>query len=175
MDFFYSNKIRLILLTKYNHNSIYDLSSIREINLSLNFDTRKVEAMAALSILTNNSKHFYLDSSKSSNKSIYSKTGSGLVHFLLRKEQILFFINKLVHIYLPRIRYFKGFTIRNFQNNGNFSHVFDDLLIFPELEEEMEIFYKLVKLNLQVVLDKNISAQRGRFLFWSLGFPFNFG
>jgi len=173
MDFFHSNKIRLILLTKYNCKSIYELSSVREINLSLKFDTRKVEAMTALAVLTNNSKNYYLGSHKSTNKNIYAKSGVGSIHFLLKHKQVMCFINKLVYVYLPRIRYFKGFTVQNIQNNGNFSHIFDDLLVFPELEEEMEIFYKLVRLNLQIVLEKNTSVQKGRFFLWSLGLPFN--
>lgn len=171
MDYFYDNKIRLILLTKYNCKSIYELSTIREINLSLNFDTRKLEALTALSILSNKSKSFYLDIAKSK-KNNFIKSASGQIHFVLKKEQILFFVNKLVYIYLPRVRYFKGFTLQNIQNNGNFLYIFNDLLIFPELEEEMEIFYKLAKLKLQVVLEQNISERKSRFLLWLFGIPF---
>jgi len=96
MDYFYANKIRLILLTKYNCKSIYELSTIREINLSLNFDTRKLEALTALSILSNKSKSFYLDVAKSK-KNNFIKSASGQLHFVLKKEQILFFVNKLVY------------------------------------------------------------------------------
>jgi ribosomal protein L5 len=169
-----SKEARLILLTKYRVKSVHDIASIKTLGLSLGFNKNKVEALTALAILTNNSKNYSFLKSKSSSGSRYTKFGSDsgyTLKYILPKNFIYFFITNLVYCYLPRIRYFKGFDSKNFNRDGNFSYTFKDLMIFPELEEELESFYRLSNLKLLIILNRKTTIKKSQFLFHLLGIP----
>jgi large subunit ribosomal protein L5 len=52
----------------------------------------------------------------------------------LRKQRMYDFIERLVLIALPRIRDFRGFSIKNFDGNGNLSFGIKEQIIFPEID-----------------------------------------
>lgn len=52
----------------------------------------------------------------------------------LRGERMEAFLEKLIHIALPRIRDFRGLSSKSFDGRGNYSLGIKDHLIFPELE-----------------------------------------
>ena len=51
----------------------------------------------------------------------------------LRKEKMYSFLDRLIHITLPRIRDFRGITIDGFDGRGNYNLGIKDQLIFPEI------------------------------------------
>ena len=51
----------------------------------------------------------------------------------LRKEKMYSFLDRLIHITLPRIRDFRGISPNGFDGRGNYSLGLKDQLIFPEI------------------------------------------
>ena len=51
----------------------------------------------------------------------------------LRKEKMYSFLERLIHIVLPRIRDFRGISPNGFDGRGNYSLGLKDQLIFPEI------------------------------------------
>ena len=51
----------------------------------------------------------------------------------LRKAKMYSFIERLVHIILPRIRDFRGISAESFDGRGNYTFGVKDQLIFPEI------------------------------------------
>jgi large subunit ribosomal protein L5 len=51
----------------------------------------------------------------------------------LRKAKMYSFIERLVHIILPRIRDFRGISAESFDGRGNYTFGVKDQLIFPEV------------------------------------------
>ena len=51
----------------------------------------------------------------------------------LRKEKMYSFLDRLIHITLPRIRDFRGITVNGFDGRGNYNLGIKDQLIFPEI------------------------------------------
>jgi len=51
----------------------------------------------------------------------------------LRKEKMYAFIERLIHIVLPRIRDFRGLSPTGFDGRGNYNLGVKDQLIFPEI------------------------------------------
>ena len=51
----------------------------------------------------------------------------------LRKEKMYAFMERLIHIVLPRIRDFRGLTSTGFDGRGNYNLGLKDQLIFPEI------------------------------------------
>lgn len=52
----------------------------------------------------------------------------------LRRERMFEFFDRLVNISLPRVRDFKGVSLRSFDGRGNFTLGLKDQLIFPEID-----------------------------------------
>jgi len=52
----------------------------------------------------------------------------------LRDKQMYYFLERFVHLTLPRIRDFQGLSTFSFDQNGNYNIGLKDQLIFPELE-----------------------------------------
>merc|ERR1711972_629644 len=51
----------------------------------------------------------------------------------LRKEKMYAFLERLIHIILPRIRDFRGISVDSFDGQGNYNLGIKDQLIFPEI------------------------------------------
>jgi large subunit ribosomal protein L5 len=51
----------------------------------------------------------------------------------LRGEKMYSFLEKLIHLVLPRIRDFRGLSSKGFDRNGNFNFGLREQLVFPEI------------------------------------------
>ena len=58
----------------------------------------------------------------------------------LRKAKMYSFIERLVHIILPRIRDFRGISAESFDGRGNYTFGVKDQLIFPEISYDFSRF-----------------------------------
>lgn len=54
----------------------------------------------------------------------------------LRKERMYSFLERLIHITLPRVRDFRGISAECFDGRGNYNLGLKDQLIFPEISYE---------------------------------------
>ncbi len=52
----------------------------------------------------------------------------------LRREQMYEFLDRLIHISIPRVRDFRGLNPHSFDGNGNYSMGFTEQIIFPEID-----------------------------------------
>ena len=51
----------------------------------------------------------------------------------LRKQRMYEFLNRLINIAFPRVRDFRGVSVKGFDGNGNYSLGLREQIIFPEL------------------------------------------
>lgn len=54
----------------------------------------------------------------------------------LRNRKMYAFLEKLIHIVLPRIRDFRGLSLKGFDRNGNYNFGLKEQLVFPEISYE---------------------------------------
>lgn len=86
----------------------------------------------------------------------------------LRGEKMYEFLDKLVHITLPRVRDFRGLSPKAIDKDGNFNIGIKEHISFPEISaDEVE---KVHGLEISIVTTAH-SREEGRALFESLGFP----
>ena len=52
----------------------------------------------------------------------------------LRRERMYEFLDRLIHVALPRVRDFKGVSARSFDGRGNYSLGLTEQIIFPEID-----------------------------------------
>ena len=87
----------------------------------------------------------------------------------LRQEKMYDFFSKLVNIALPRVRDFRGLSIKGFDGNGNYSMGVTEHIIFPEVDYDK--IDKIRGLNVTIVTSAKTDDE-GRALLQMLGMPF---
>lgn len=88
----------------------------------------------------------------------------------LRKKRMYDFLEKLIHIAIPRIRDFRGLPKKKgFDGRGNYSMGIKEHIIFPEIDYDK--IDKIKGLNITIVTTAN-SNEEARELLVSLGMPF---
>ncbi|MFH1253335.1 MAG: 50S ribosomal protein L5 [Candidatus Uhrbacteria bacterium] len=87
----------------------------------------------------------------------------------IRGKRMWDFLDKLVHITLPRVRDFRGISPEAFDEKGNYSLGFKEHMAFPEIRpDEIEVIH-----GLQVTITTTAKNKKeGQSLLVSLGFPF---
>jgi large subunit ribosomal protein L5 len=86
----------------------------------------------------------------------------------LRKEKMYSFLEKLIHLVLPRIRDFRGLSTKGFDREGNFNFGLKEQLVFPEIS--YELIDKTKGLNITIVTNAK-TREEGITLLREFGFP----
>ncbi len=87
----------------------------------------------------------------------------------LRRERMYDFLNKLVNVALPRVRDFRGVSIKAFDGAGNYSLGIKEHIIFPEIDYDK--IDKIKGMNICIVTTAQTNEE-GRELLELLGMPF---
>ena len=87
----------------------------------------------------------------------------------LRRDRMYEFLDRLIHVALPRVRDFKGISDRSFDGRGNYSLGLREQIIFPEIHAD-----KIEKTRGMTVsfITTAKTDQEGRVLLKLLGMPF---
>ena len=87
----------------------------------------------------------------------------------LRRKKMYEFLNRLIHIALPRARDFRGLPKRGFDGRGNYTMGIAEHIIFPEVVSDK--IEKSRGMNITMVTTAKTDKE-GELLLKSLGFPF---
>ena len=87
----------------------------------------------------------------------------------LRGERMYDFLAKLMHIALPRVRDFRGISLKAFDGRGNYSLGIKEHIIFPEIDYDK--IDKIKGLNIAITTTAK-TDEEGRFLLRAMGMPF---
>jgi large subunit ribosomal protein L5 len=87
----------------------------------------------------------------------------------LRRERMYDFLDKLVHIALPRVRDFRGVSPKSFDGRGNYTLGIREHIIFPEINYDK--IDKIKGLNVTIVTSAR-TDEESRYLLRLLGMPF---
>ena len=91
------------------------------------------------------------------------------VHVTMRKDRMYEFMDRLVYIAMPRIRDFRGLSVKGFDGRGNYSFGIKEQIVFPEV-----IYDKIDKIrgfDVTICTSAKNDAD-GERLLRSLGIPF---
>jgi large subunit ribosomal protein L5 len=87
----------------------------------------------------------------------------------LRRERMYEFLDRLIHVALPRVRDFKGVSDRAFDGRGNYSLGLREQIMFPEIHADK--VEKARGLTVSIITSAK-TDQEGRALLKHLGMPF---
>jgi large subunit ribosomal protein L5 len=79
------------------------------------------------------------------------------------------FLDKLLHIAMPRIRDFRGISPKAFDGAGNYTMGIKEQLIFPEIE--IDDVDNIRGMNISIVTSA-LTDEEGLAMMQDLGFPF---
>lgn len=103
-----------------------------------------------------------------SNFKTRKNTNAGL-KVTLRKDKMYEFIDRLVNIALPRIKDFRGLSLKGFDKFGNYSFGVKEHIIFPEVNfDKVE---KIRGLDITIIIS-SLSKDHSLELLKKLNFPF---
>jgi len=87
----------------------------------------------------------------------------------LRSERMYSFLNRLIHLALPRIRDFRGISPRSFDGRGNYSLGIREQLIFPEVDYDS--IDQIRGMDIAIITTAK-TDEEGRALLKEMGMPF---
>ena len=87
----------------------------------------------------------------------------------LRRERMYEFLDRLIHVALPRVRDFKGVPERSFDGRGNYSLGLREQIIFPEIQADKVEKSRGMTISISTTARTD---QEGRALLRHMGMPF---
>ena len=87
----------------------------------------------------------------------------------LRRERMYEFLDRLIHVALPRVRDFKGISDRSFDGRGNYSLGLREQIIFPEIQADKVEKTRGMTITITTTAK---SDPEGRALLKFMGMPF---
>lgn len=171
---FYTKEIVPQLIKQFGYKNIMEVPKIEKIVINMGLG----EAIQNVKILDSAAEEL---ASIAGQKPVITKAKKSIASFklrqgmpigcmvTLRKERMYEFVDRLMHIALPRVRDFKGISPKGFDGRGNYSLGIKEQLIFPEINyDKVE---KVKGLNISIVTTAK-NDEEGRALLRLLGMPF---
>jgi large subunit ribosomal protein L5 len=87
----------------------------------------------------------------------------------LRRERMYEFLDRLIHVSLPRTRDFQGVKATGFDGRGNFSFGIQEQIIFPEID--LDKVKHLNGMHITIVTNARTNEE-AKELLAAFGFPF---
>jgi len=89
----------------------------------------------------------------------------------LRGDRMYGFLDRLIHLALPRVRDFQGISQKSFDKNGNYSLGLEEQLMFPEIEYDKIDQVRGMDITIVTTATKQ---EEGLALLKEFGLPFKF-
>jgi large subunit ribosomal protein L5 len=170
----YEKEIKKMLLEKFGYKSPMQVPKIEKIVLNMGLG----EAIQNAKILDTASEDLKLISGQ---KPVITRARKSIAAFKLRKgmpigcmvtlrgDRMYDFLEKLIHVALPRIRDFRGVSPKSFDGRGNYTIGIKEHIIFPEIDYDK--VDKIKGLNVTITTTAK-TDEEARALLEGFGMPF---
>ena len=171
---FYENEVRPQLIKEFSYRNLMEVPKVQAIVLNMGLG----EAIQNIKILDNAVEELALIAGQ---KPVITRAKKSIASFklrenmpigcmvTLRRNRMYEFLDKLIHIALPRVRDFRGISVKSFDGRGNYTLGIKEHIIFPEINYDK--IDKIKGLNITIVTTSR-TDEEGRLLLQLLGMPF---
>nr|BDA97174.1 ribosomal protein L5 [Cryptomonas borealis] len=171
----YKQTVMPLLKKQFNYKNVHQIPKITKITINQGLG----EASKNNKILTTSIQELALISGQ---QPIITKARKSVARFKIRegmpvgitvtlRKQIMYsFLERFIHLCLPRIRDFKGVSVTGFDGRGNYSVGIREQLIFPEIDYDK--INQIRGMDISITTTAN-TQQEGIALLKALGIPFN--
>ncbi len=170
----YQEKIKKQLMQQFNYTSEMQVPRLVKVTLNMGVG----EAVADKKVIT----HAVDDLTKiGGQKPVITKARISVATFKIRKgwpigckvtlrrERMYDFLERLIRIAIPRIRDFRGYTIRGFDGRGNYNLGIREQIVFPEIDYDKIDAIRGLNIAITTTAKTNSEAQA---LLAAFDFPF---
>jgi len=172
---YYKEKVIPLLMEQFNYKNIHQVPKITKITVNRGLG----EASKNNKTLDTSVQEL---SSITGQRPIITKARKSVAGFkirdgmpvgmavTLRKHLMYSFLERFIHLSLPRVRDFKGVSVKGFDGRGNYNLGIKEQLIFPEIEYDKVDQIRGMDISITTTA---ITQQEGIALLKALGMPFN--
>lgn len=170
----YNTKIKEDLRKELNIKNIYAVPKLSKIVVNMGIkdalaDKKNIEAASTVLAQITGQKP-KITKAKKSIATFKLREGDRIgVAATLRGKRMYDFYEKLVGIVLPRIRDFRGVSLKSFDGRGNYSLGFSESIVFPEIDPSKIEKVQGVEVTIVTTARSNEEAEA---LLRALGMPF---
>lgn len=171
---YYTEKIIPQLKDKFKYSSIMAVPTILKITLNMGLgkavSNKKILENAVQDLKMISGQKPLITVAKKSIASFKIRQGYPIgCKVTLRGQRKWDFLNKLVHIVMPRIRDFRGVSSKSFDGSGNYNLGIKEQIIFPEIDYEKIDSVRGMDIAITTTAK---SDQEAFFLLSAFNFPF---
>ena len=135
----YADKVQKALVKRFDYKSVMEAPRIMKITINMGLGEavgdKKVLEHAVADMAAIAGQKPVLTHAKKSIAGFKVREGWPIgCKVTLRKERMFEFLDHLITIAIPRIRDFRGFSIKSFDGRGNYSLGLKEQIVFPEID-----------------------------------------
>lgn len=137
----YKDSIFPDLVKQFNYTNIHQVPKLVKIQmncgLGVNAQNNKTLQKSIDEIRLITGQHPIVTKAKNSIAGFKVREEMALgITVTLRNKKMYIFLEKLIHLVLPRIRDFRGLSLKGFDRDGNYNFGLQEQLVFPEVNYE---------------------------------------
>ncbi len=175
LKIYYKDKVVPLLVETFGYKNIHEVPKITKItiNRGLGEASKNNKALESsvqeLAIITGQQP--VITKAKKSVAGFKIRDGMPVgIAVTLRDKLMYSFLERLIHLSLPRIRDFKGISVQLFDGRGNYNLGLKEQLIFPEIDYDK--IDQIRGMDIAITTTAK-TQQEGIALLKALGMPFN--
>ena len=172
---YYKEKVIPLLLEQFKYKNIHEVPKITKITVNRGLGeaskNNKALDISVQELASITGQQPIITKARKSIAGFKIRDGMPVgIAVTLRKQIMYAFLERFIHLSLPRIRDFKGISIKGFDGRGNYNIGIREQLIFPEIEYD-----KVDQIRgMDISITTNAKTQQeGIALLKALGMPFN--
>jgi len=171
---YYQKEIVLKLKNKFSYKSVMQVPRVKKITLNMGLgeamDDKKVIASGVADLEKIAGQKPVVTLARKSIAGFKVREGWPIgCKVTLRGKRMYEFLDRLITIALPRVRDFRGLSVRSFDGRGNFSLGFKEQIVFPEIEYDKIDALRGLDITITTTAKTNKEAQA---LLEAFNFPF---
>ncbi|WDI78572.1 50S ribosomal protein L5 [Candidatus Purcelliella pentastirinorum] len=171
---FFRTDAILILMKKFKYTSVMQVPTIKKIVLNMGIGeavfNKKIIVYAIKNLTDITGQKPLVIKAKRSIAQFKIRQGLPIgCKVTLRNKKMWDFLYKLISISIPRIRDFRGFSIKSFDGRGNYNMGIHEQIIFPEIDYDKIDEIRGLDINIITTAKQD---NEGRFLLELFNFPF---
>ncbi len=172
---YYKEKVIPLLLDQFKYKNVHEVPKILKITINRGLGeaskNNKALEISIQELSTITGQQPIITKARKSIAGFKIRDGMPVgIAVTLRKQLMYSFLERFIHLSLPRIRDFKGVSIRGFDGRGNYNLGIKEQLIFPEIEYDKVDQIRGMDICITTTAK---TQQEGIALLKALGMPFN--
>lgn len=172
---YYKEKVIPLLMEQFKYQNIHEVPKITKITVNRGLGeaakNNKVLDISVQEVATITGQQPVITKARKSIAGFKIREGMPVgIAVTLRKKLMYSFLERFVNLALPRIRDFKGISVKGFDGRGNYNVGIKEQLIFPEVEYDKVDQIRGMDISITTTAK---TQQEGIALLKAMGMPFN--